>query len=217
MKRACSGSILFVLFFCFNCLHVTSAPSKAIQKPEKKLIGKLSRGEYAFPGGKLRIKIPFLIEPGAKIRDEKADDVTQVILTDDFGAFYRVVALDNSRGEYELDAVLNVFKDIREKEIITTNRGKELRVVDLEKEGAELILTNITKDSEGRTRIEQRAPDLLTANAAFEWDHLIIHVAAGLSVGLSVINPGKEETKVALVKERLDKFLSGIVLPESKR
>src|SRR5436853_7863901 len=131
MKKAYVWATTFVLLVCpiFSPFDVL-ALSSPVQKPEKKLLGKLSNGEYSFPGGKLKIKLPPLVEPGAKIRDEKAEDVTQVILTDDFGAFYRVVVLDNSRGEYDVDAVLNVFKGVREKEMITTTRGKELRVVE---------------------------------------------------------------------------------------
>lgn len=214
MKKSHTGTIIILLLTYFiSSPFVGQASSKLTQKPEKKLLGKLSNGEYAFPSGKLKLKIPPLVEPGAKIRDEKADDVTQVILTDDFGAFYRVVVLDNSRGEYEVEAVVNVFKGIREKEMRTTSRGKELRVVDLEKEGAELVVTTMKTDDHGQTKVEQRVPDLLTANAAFAADHLLVHVVAGMPV----MEADKIEGLTSRVKERLDKFLLGIVVLGDKK
>lgn len=189
------------------------ASIKLPQSPEKKLLGKLSNGEYIFPGGKLKVKIPPLVEPGAKIRDEGMDDVTQVILTDDFGAFYRVVVLDNSRSEYGVEAVLNVFKGIREKEWKTTSRGKELRVVDLEKEGAEMVLTTWKTDEHGERKVEQQVPDLLTANAAFAADRMLIHIVAGLPV----MNADKIGARASQVKELLEKFLLGIVTVSGKK
>jgi hypothetical protein len=214
MKNVFVWPIIFVLLVCpIVSPLAASASSGAMQKPEKLLLGKLSNGEYSFPEGKLKIKIPPLVEPEAKIRDERVSGLTQVILTDVFGAFYRVFILDNSRGEFDIDVAIKIFKGIREKETITTPRGKELRIVDVEKEGAELTITKMWPDKKGQAKWEQRRPDLLTANAAFASDQMIICVTAGLPMN----NAGKMNEQVVEVKERLDKFLSGIEVTGNKK
>jgi hypothetical protein len=193
-------------------------PSTAIaaigntQKSDKALLGNFANGKYAFPGDKIRVKAPPLLEPGAKIRDEKSTQVIQVVFTDDLGAFYRVIVLDNSGGEFKLDDVLSTFDGLREKQMIETSRGQEIRAIDLEKEGAEITLTSTIKDEAGKPKTEQKTPDLLTANAAFVKNTSIIHVVAGMPV----LDPAKVETLTVTVKERLDKFLAGLELVDEK-
>lgn len=212
-------SKVYALVTCLILL-IGSAPSRPAalaaardeQKSEKQLLGNLANGKYAFPGDKIKVKSPPLLEPGAKIRDEKGEDVIQVVFTDDLGAFYRVIVLDNSRGEYKLDDVLNTFEGIREKQTLDTSRGHEIRVIDVEKEGAEITVTTMTKDEAGKSKTVQKTPDLLTANAAFEKNTSLIHVVAGIPI----LDAAKVETLVATVKERLDKFLAGIEFLDEK-
>lgn len=188
------------------------ASARTAQTSEKKLLGNLANGKYSFPGDKVTVKAPPLLEPGAKIRDEKSAAVIQVIFTDDLGTFYRVIVLDNSRGEYNLDDVLNTFDGIREKQMVETSRGRELRVIDVEKEGAEISVTTMTRDEAGKSKVEKRIPDLLTANAAFVGNGLIIHVVAGMPI----FDAAKVETLITTVKERLDKFLAGVEVSAEK-
>ena len=216
MKNLGTLRVYFALAFCFTFTQLAPHISvRAVQKIENKLLGNLSNGVYSFPGGKIRAKVPPLLEPGAKVRDEKTDDVTQVIFSDDAGAFYRVVLLDNSRGEYKPEDVMNVFKGLREKEITGTVRGRELRVIDLEKEGAEITIMKITKDKDGNSKPEQMVPDLLTANSVFEIDKNIIHVVAGVPIihivaSMPGSKPDNLEKQTKIVKDRLEKLLSGI-------
>lgn len=182
------------------------------QKSDKPLLGNLAKGKYSFPGDKIRVKAPLLLEPGAKIRDEKSNSVIQVVFTDDLGTFYRVIVLDNSGGEFKLEDVLSTFDGLREKQMIETSRGQEIRAIDLEKEGAEITVTTMTKDEAGKSKTEKKTPDLLTANAAFVKSTSIIHVVAGMPV----FDPAKVETLTATVKERLDKFLAGLELADEK-
>ena len=206
MKNVYVWTFLFVLLVCPPLSRLEgSASSGAIQQPERELLGKLSNGEYSFPDGKLKIRTPsLLMKPGAKIRDEKAPGITQVIWTDLLGAFYRVFTIDNSRGEFDVEVAMKVFKGIRERETISTARGKELRIVDVEKEGAEIIITTM-----GR----QRKPDLLTANASLASNQMIICVTAGLPI----YDAGKIEAQVGEVKKRLEQFLSGIEISDGQK
>jgi hypothetical protein len=136
-----------------------------------------------------------------------------VIWTDLLGAFYRVFVLNNSRGEFDINVAIKIFKGIRERETITTRRGKELRIVDVEKEGAELTITKMWPDKKGSAKWEQRKPDLLTANAAFASNQMIVCVTAGLPI----LDADKINVQVGEVKERLDKFLSGIEIAGDKK
>jgi len=201
-----------ILFIGAAFLPAAFATARTAQKNDKPLLGNFANGKYAFPGDKIRVKAPPLLEPGAKIRDEKSTQVIQVVFTDDLGAFYRVIVLDNSGGDFKLEDVLSTFDGLREKQMIETSRGQEIRAIDLEKEGAEIIVTTTTKDEAGKPKTEQKTPDLLTANAAFVKNTSIIHVVAGMPV----LDPAKVETLTVTVKERLDKFLAGLELVDEK-
>jgi predicted aconitase with swiveling domain len=177
------------------------------QEPVGRLKGKIKNGSYLFPHKKLRVQAPELLF-GPKVRDEAYNKFTQVIFTDDIGNFFRVVTIDNPDGQFTLENSLSVMKEIREKTEIRTPRGRELRVIDNEREGAEVVITTVIKDAQGKPWMESKKPDLLTANAIFELPEqkLIVHAV----VGGMVLDHSKDDETIPKLKQQLEAFLSGI-------
>src|SRR5262245_10769105 len=109
---------------------VASAASGSVgQKLEQDIKGKVKDSVYTSIHKEYTVRVPQLVYPGALVRDESGDEGSQVIFTDDFGAFYRVVLLEKSVLGIELDDSLIVFKHVREKEAQQTVRGREWRLI----------------------------------------------------------------------------------------
>ncbi|MBX7219793.1 MAG: hypothetical protein K1Y36_07595 [Blastocatellia bacterium] len=209
ISLALAACLLFASWYP-TVSEIASCSAKTVQRSDKKLLGKLAKGTYTFPDGKIKVKVPPLLEPGAKVRDEKVEVLTQVIFTDDLGTFYRVVVVNNVPPVTTLDRIQGVFKNPQSKKEIMTARGREVHLIDLEPEGAEIRVTSFIKDHNNQFVSSTMTPDLLTANVLFETDHAIIHVIAGIPL----FQDAAVENKTDLVKEKLKRFLEGVeVLP----
>jgi hypothetical protein len=185
---------------CAAPLVPRSGSAQATKEPLK---GSLEKGLYTSPNKDYQIRVPSDIRSGngGQIRDEvsvQGPTASLVIFTNDFGFFYRVVSFRPSDSLTPEDA-LRVFHDIRDKKVKQTARGQELRVIDVEREGSETVVTSITKG-----KATQYKPDLVTANAIFVANQRIYHVTAGISVLRDVVKP---EDQFENSRKLLDEFL----------
>jgi hypothetical protein len=146
---------------------------------KKDIRGSLKNDVYTSPGRDFRVHVPVHEATGGAVRDESGKrgdtEIAQVIFTDDFGAFYRIVSMKTTRS---MDDVMNVFHDVRKKQILQTVRGREIHVIDVEKEGAEIAVTTI--DNGDAPKVQK--PDLVTANIIFTANGRIYHLIAGYTL-----------------------------------
>lgn len=159
------------------------------------------QGEMYFSKEKdFRVVIPVYEAAGGKVRDESAvvedADIAQVIFTDDFGSFYRILSIKTQRSMDDL----HVFRDIREQKTVYTEWGRTLRVIDVEKEGAEIVVTNIENGGPAETS----KPDMITANVIFTANNRIYHLVAGVPV----VRQRKFEDLQAIANDRLDHLIA---------
>lgn len=175
--------------------------------------GTVREGKYISREGDYKVLIPFLLKPGARVRDEGDSRGHQVIFTDDLGAFYRIISLNNDKGELSREKIFAAFPHARDKQISDTTRGREMRFVDIEKEGAEVVVRSLKQGEGGKMESEVRKPDLVTANSVFEVNKRIYHVVAGVTIMLEQT----EETASKPAKEELEKILAGLeILSKAK-
>lgn len=204
-------SITFCLLFSF-VLALPSARLPAIAQDLKKNIkGSLKQDVYTSQLGDFRVRVPVHAALGGAVRDEYGkrgdNEMEQVIFTDDFGAFFRIVSLKTSM---PMDAVMRTFQDVRESQTLQTEQGRELRVINVEKEGAEISVTSIQKGQAPQTS----RPDLVTANLVFEKNGRIYHLVAGAAV----LGKNGPEDLFQHVRKKLDDLQQGfeVVPPNNK-
>ncbi len=169
--------------------------------------GVIAKNSYTSPERDFRVVIPNEAVPGFAARDEGDGDVWQVLFTDDFGGFYRMLSLKNPKGEFTADRVLGMknYAQAFDKEVLETTRGHEIRFIDVEKQGAEITIKTARKLPDGSIEWDSMTPDLVTANAVFETNRHLYHVIAGVAQMEKMDQP----TAVQRAKERLVKFLEG--------
>lgn len=167
---------------------------------KKHIKGSIKGDVYTSPGKEFRVAVPVDESAGGAVRDEQGKDVeiSQVIFTDDFGSFYRIISTKTSRS---VDEMMGVFHDIRDKKNTEGPYGRELRVIDVEPEGSEMTITTIKPGSP----TEVVKPDLITANVLFSINGRVYHVAAGY---MAFRDKGVEREQ-NMVITRLEQFLAG--------
>lgn len=171
---------------------------------KKHIKGTIKDNVYTSAEKDFRIRIPLFIDEsvGGAARD-KTDKTpefvsSQVVFTNDFGKFYRVISF-NPKGEPNIDNVLQTFSGIQDKQTVQTSRGREWRVIDLAIKGSAITETEFTPS--GNTT---RVLDLLTANAVFAANGRIYVVTAG---NVSFQKPDADD--LDKVRKELDEFLAG--------
>jgi hypothetical protein len=189
---------LFFLMVIVAAVLGASMPGWAVFK--KHIKGSIKGDVYTSPGKEFRVAVPVDESAGGAVRDEQGKDVeiSQVIFTDDFGSFYRIVCTKTSRS---VDEMMGVFHDIRDKKTTEGPYGRELRVIDVEPEGSEMTITTIKPGSS----TEVVRPDLITANVLFSMNGRIYHVVAGY---MAFRDKGVEREQ-QMVISRLEQFLAG--------
>ncbi len=185
---------------CFLFAGVTLAQTSDVPS------GRLG-SSYASPGGDYTVKVPSLVKPGARIQ-EGTDPMNQYVLfADDFGKLYRILSRDNQTGEVtfeQLESGLRIGGPIREKEVVTTIRGQEIRLLSLMEEGSPLVSQSTV---DGKT--VEKELDLVEAVSIFLHGNRVYTVSAGVTpwaTGLS------EAAASAKAKENLETFLAGLSL-----
>jgi len=165
---------------------------------------------YASPGGEYTVQVPFLVKPGARIQ-EGTDPLNQFVLfADDYGKQYRILSRDNQTGEVtfeQLESGLIIgespFGPILEKEVVTTIRGQELRLLTVTENGSPLV---------SRSRVDgktvERALDLVEAVSIFIHGDRVYTVSAGVTP----LSGQPEAADSVKAKENLETFLEGLSL-----
>ena len=198
MSMKCTRIALYLA--CFLFAAVTLAQTSDVPS------GRLG-SSYASPGGEYTVKVPSLVKPGARIQ-EGTDPLNQYVLfADDFGKLYRILSRDNQTGEVtfeQLESGLRIGGPIREKEVVTTIRGQEIRLLSLMEEGSPLVSQSTV---DGKT--VEKELDLVEAVSIFLHGNRVYTVSAGVTpwaTGLS------EAAASAKAKENLETFLAGLSL-----
>jgi hypothetical protein len=204
---ALSSALIVCAAFALTGGAASIAPPNQEVEIAKNLKGSIKGDVYTSPDRDYEIRIPIL-PLGGRVRDQVHSTglISQVIFTDDFGSFFRVVSWRPSDTLTTDGVISQIFHDIRDKKLVQTERGREWQVIDVEKEGAEVSVA-----------IGSNAPpklDLVTANAVFSANDRIYQVCGGFPVGLHALavgskKPEKPEELFDQSRKRLDEFLKG--------
>ena len=93
---------------------------------------RLADDTYTSPDGGFVLALPPLVAPGAKAEERRVSAMQfGVFFADDFGNVYYILQTDNTRLKYDLEAIAagyTINDALREKDIIPTERGSELRL-----------------------------------------------------------------------------------------
>jgi hypothetical protein len=164
---------------------------------------RLSKGVYTSPGGEYTVKVPELI--GAHIEERQTSLTTRgVFFADDFGKTHLILLTDNKDLKMTLDQVaadFTVGELLREKDFITTGRGRELRMAGVNRGGSPLV----THMKENGKKVE-KANDLAEAWAIFLHGDYICQV----TTGVTPLEGATEAQALARAKERLESFIAGL-------
>jgi hypothetical protein len=155
-----------------------------------------------------RVRAPRPFRRGMEISDEGDHNAAQVLFTDDLGGFYRVVSMSGGDG-VTLEDSLRALMEPTERHEIQTARGKEFRVINIERAGAEVGIKIAGAESNSKAG----TPDLVTANAVFAANGRIFHVVAG---AVSFDNSGIPAAS-EVAQRRLEKFLAGFETVQGRK
>jgi hypothetical protein len=200
--------LLAGLALALHVLAGTGRMNLVGQQLKQRTKGTISDGVYTNPEKDFRVRVPVHEVWGGAVRDESVKDedvsVSEVVFTDDLGSFYRVVSLTGlQRRKINVYTPLYTLHDIREKHELQTRRGLELRIINVEKSGAEIIVMSSGKSER---------PDLVTANAIFSANEQVYHLVAGFPV-----YAGSTVAQItARAQKALDTFMTGFETLEKK-
>src|SRR6266446_1789771 len=170
---------------------------------------RLNNGRYISPSGEYSVRVPPLAQPGAKMEERQVSPTVQgVFFADDFRKIWYVLRTDNRKEKLTLDKAedhYNIGDTFRQKEFVTTSRGRELRFVAIEPGGSPLVAH--TKEN-GRS--VERKNDLITASSIFIHQDDIYPVAAALTP----LTSESETDLMERAKKRLEEFLEGLEIKD---
>lgn len=173
---------------------------------------RLANDTYTAPDKGYTITLPPLIKPGARIEERQTGPETQgVFFADDFGRVYYVLRTDNARQKLTLEQIADDFKVgelLREKQYTTTDRGKELRLVGINKEGSPLV--SRTKE---KGEWVERKNDLYEAWSIFIRGVHIYQVTAGVTP----LHGESENDMFNKARSNLEGFLKGLSIKQTKQ
>jgi hypothetical protein len=169
--------------------------------PAKRLKG----DTYASPDGVFDLTVPPLMTPGAKAEERQLGQGRMtVVFYDDLGNTYYVIWTDNTQSKTDLETIAaehTINESLREKQIVPTPRGSELRIA-LFRAGASPALVRRQVNGE----ITYPKLDLYEAHSLFVTDQYVYEVTAGVTAG----HPRPDAEFFALAKEHLEAFLAGL-------
>ena len=183
----------------------------------RSLEGQIVDGEYRTWDGTIQIRIPQLVQPGEKIKVRQINSMKSgLFMSDDFGSIYIVLITANAKPELAIEDIIQNFQPLYEllnRKVLTTNRGKELRITSLRKGGSPLTSQSI----KGGKRMGKKSLNLIDATTIFlAGKHKdIIEVTAGVTdLPLPTdMSPEEEQEHLAnLAEELLEEFLTGVVV-----
>ena len=167
---------------------------------------------YSSPDGGYTVTPPPLVKPGARFEERQISPVTHVVIfADDFGKVYYILRTDNTKTKFTLEKVPNDFKAgdlLREKQYTTTERGKELRILGINKNGSPVV----TRSKENGEWVE-RKNDLYEAWSLFIHGDHIYQVTAGVTA----LQKESENVLFDRAKRNLEEFLKGLSIKPTKQ
>jgi hypothetical protein len=182
-------------FLALDAATTEQAPEVEVKTSIK---GAFSDEVYTDPAHDFRVRAPRMARQTLRIQDEWIPNGGQVMFGDPLGGFYRVVRVDIS-GMTPEDA-LHTLQEPWERQELQTARGRELRVLDVERANAEVSLPTLSGKE-----VKQERPDLVTANAIFIANDRVHHVVAGVVS----FDSSNLQNAAEAARQRLEKFLSG--------
>ena len=190
---------LFLLAILAGCAALPSA-SVMTNVPSNRL----SHDAYTSPDGGYRATLPHL-KAGAKVEEHQVGpDKHGVRFSDASGTAYRVLRVDNTDAKFTLEQISDqskVGEYFRENRYVHSNRGTELRLVGLRKEGSPLV----SQKKEGDLLVA-RKEDLYRADSIFTHGIYLYEISAGVTASQGQ----SEDALYDEAKRNLDEFLKGI-------
>ncbi len=174
---------------------------------------------YASPDGAYTVKVPYL-HTGPRIQEGTEPPNQFVLFADYSGSLYQILSRDNQTGEVTFEQLesdvrigASLVGRIWEKEIVTTIRGQELRLLTLREGGSPLVSQSRV---DGKTVV--RKSDLVEAVSIFIHGDRVYTVSAGVTLcatdetGPAFACVAEVAAASARAMENLETFLSGLSL-----
>ena len=194
-----SGLCLFLLVTLASCAALPSA-SVTTNVPSDRL----SQEAYTGPDGGYRVTLPSL-KAGAKVEEHQlGHEKHSVRFSDAFGTAYRILRVDNTVDKFTVEQISDESKASElflENRYVDSDRGKELRLVGLKKEGSPLVSQKMEGDE-----LVTRKNDLYKADSIFMHGIYMYEVSAGVTASQGQ----SEEALFNEAKRNLDEFLKGL-------
>jgi hypothetical protein len=202
-----TGLSFFLLVILAGCATLPS-PSITTNVPSSRL----TSNTYASPDGEYTVALPPLMKPGARIEERQISPVGHgIFFADDFGKAYYILRTDNTKTQFTIEQISDDFKVgelLREKQFVTTDQGKELRLVGINKGGSPIV----SRTKENGEWVE-RKNDLYEAWSIFLHGIHIYQVTAGVTS----IQKESETVLFDRGKINLEEFLKGLHIRPSKQ
>jgi len=194
-----NGLSLFLLVTLAGCATIPST-SVMTNVPSDRL----SHESYTSPDGGYRVTLPQL-KAGAKVEEHQVGPEKHgVRFSDASGTAYRIIRIDNTNAKFTLEQISDQSKDgelFRENRYVQSDRGRELRLVGLRKEGSPLV-----SQIKERDQLITRKDDLHRADSIFTHSIYLYEVSAGVTA-----SQGQPEAALYdEAKRNLDEFLKGL-------
>jgi hypothetical protein len=165
---------------------------------------RLSYGTYTSPDGEYTVTLPHL-KSSIRIEEHQIDaDAHGTRFSDASGATYRILRVDNTGEKFTLEQISDEFKAseaFRENRHVDSERGKELRLVGLKKEGSPLV----SQKNEGNELVT-RKDDLYKAESIFMHGIYMCEVSAGVTASQGQF----EDALFNDAKRNLEEVLKGL-------
>lgn len=166
---------------------------------------RLQGGTYTSPDGAFELTLPPLINPGAKAEERQiSEGQSGVFFADELGNMYYVIRTDNGQSRYDLEKVAagyTVNEVVREKQIVPTARGSELRLAAVMPERSP-----IAQEIQVERKTVLKKLDLHESMSLFIAGAYLYEVVAGVTA----THQETEAEMLARAKERLEAFLAGL-------
>jgi len=188
-------------------LGAAAAPAAAQPRLAKVPAKRFSRGLYTAPDGEFTLRCDEWLLPGARAEEQQVATSTRgVIFTDDFGGAYTVMRTADAPESVTVERIAEGFTVndlLREKTIVETGRGRELRLLGIDRGGS----PSVRRTREGKEWVERRL-DLYAAWSMFLDHGSIYRVTAGVS-------PLGEESDALMferARRKLEAMLAGLTI-----
>lgn len=194
-----SGLCLFLLVTLAGCASLPSAPVTTNVPSDR-----LGPETYTSPDGGYSVTLPHL-KAGAKVEEHQVDPEKHgVRFSDAFGTAYRILRVANTVDKFTVEQISDESKAselFRENRYVDSDRGKELRLVGLKKEGSPLVSQKMEGDE-----LVTRKNDLYKADSIFMHGIYMYEVSAGVTAAQGQ----SEDALFDEAKRNLEEFLKGL-------